>query len=174
MNEECNGTGGGHGRTWRAGALAVTTAAAAVLLAACSAGGSPAASSSAAGTTAYQKAAAFAQCMRSHGAPSWPDPNSQGVFVMNPANHTRFNAPASARAACKHLLPRGGTKIPQPQTQQQINATLKFAACMRSHGVPTFPDPNPGGGFSLAGTSINVGSPRFQAAQETCNKIAPW
>ena len=37
----------------------------------------------AAGSAAYQKAVAFAQCMRSHGEPGWPDPNSQGNFLIN-------------------------------------------------------------------------------------------
>ena len=40
----------------------------------------------AAGSTDYQKAVAYAQCMRTHGAPDWPEPNSQGVFVPTVAN----------------------------------------------------------------------------------------
>ncbi len=165
--------GAGPGRRRRPGVLAVTVTAAAVLATACGPGpaGGP---SSAAGTTAYQKAVAFAQCMRSHGAPSWPDPNSQGGFTVTPATNHKFAAPASAQKACRHLLPNGGKKVAPAETQQEISKTLKFTACMRSHGVPAFPDPSAGGGFSLAGTDINAGSPQFQAAQKACQKIAPW
>jgi len=53
------------------------------------------------------------------------------------------------------------------------NAGLKFAQCMRSHGVSNFPDPGShGGGFQvqLAG-GTNPSSPAFQAAQQACQKI---
>jgi hypothetical protein len=46
---------------------------------------------------------------------------------------------------------------------------------MRSHGVPSFPDPTPGhGGFQLSlGSGINPQSPAFQAAQQACKSFAP-
>jgi hypothetical protein len=49
---------------------------------------------------------------------------------------------------------------------------LAFANCMRSNGVPNFPDPNPGGGFNV-GAGINPLSPAFKAAQATCRKLLP-
>ena len=56
-------------------------------------------------------------------------------------------------------------------------AALKFAACMRSHGVPNFPDPSGGGGgihFHLsAGSGITPFSPAFKAAQTSCRKLLP-
>jgi predicted small lipoprotein YifL len=45
--------------------------------------------------------------------------------------------------------------------------------CMRSHGVPNFPDPAfpAGGGIAQnGGTTINRDSPAFQAAVAACNK----
>jgi hypothetical protein len=51
---------------------------------------------------------------------------------------------------------------------------LKFSKCMRSHGVPSFPDPSPGGGIHLnAGSGLNPQSPRFQSAQQACHKLLP-
>ena len=44
---------------------------------------------------------------------------------------------------------------------------------MRSHGVPAFPDPSPGGGINPNGTGINPAAPAFQAAQATCRKLLP-
>jgi hypothetical protein len=42
---------------------------------------------------------------------------------------------------------------------------LAFARCIRSHGVPNFPDPSPGGGLLFAlGAGINPSSPAVQAA----------
>ncbi len=49
---------------------------------------------------------------------------------------------------------------------------LAFARCMRANGVPSFPDPSPGGGAKFdipAGT--NQAAPAFQAAQAKCQKL---
>jgi hypothetical protein len=51
---------------------------------------------------------------------------------------------------------------------------VKFAACMRKHGVPNFPDPNGQGQVSIkSGSGIDPRSPKFQAAQQTCQKLLP-
>jgi hypothetical protein len=54
-------------------------------------------------------------------------------------------------------------------------AGLKFASCMRSHGVTNFPDPTASAGgvsISLRSTSgINPASPAFQAAQSACGGL---
>jgi hypothetical protein len=49
---------------------------------------------------------------------------------------------------------------------------LKFAKCMRSRGVPNFPDPSTGGGIHL-GSGINTSSPAFKAARASCGKLLP-
>jgi hypothetical protein len=48
---------------------------------------------------------------------------------------------------------------------------LKFAACMRSHGVPNFPDPSANG--TIDGNDLNPRSPSFQHAQQHCVKYMP-
>jgi hypothetical protein len=50
---------------------------------------------------------------------------------------------------------------------------LAFAKCMRSHGVPGFPDPQAGGGFAFRPGAGIVSSPAFKAAQATCGKLLP-
>jgi hypothetical protein len=53
-------------------------------------------------------------------------------------------------------------------------AFLAFSACMRSHGVPNFPDPSGGGGIRIQeGSGINPASPAFQAARAKCNHLLP-
>jgi hypothetical protein len=157
-------------RSRRAGVLAAAVAGLALLLAACGGGGG---SPAAAGSTAFQQALAYAQCMRSHGAPSWPDPDSQGNFISTKANRGDFHAPASANNACEHLLPDDG-RITAAQHQQIISRGLRYSACMRSHGIPNFPDPSTNGFFSLGvikGLGIDTSSPQFQSAHQTCMPI---
>lgn len=51
---------------------------------------------------------------------------------------------------------------------------LELSQCMRSHGVPNFPDPGPGGGLQVNSQSgINPQAPAFQAAQRACRRFAP-
>ena len=54
---------------------------------------------------------------------------------------------------------------------------IEYSDCMRSHGVPSFPDPTTsGGGVSFrvqSGSGVNPASPSFQAAQKTCGKLLP-
>lgn len=49
---------------------------------------------------------------------------------------------------------------------------LKLSQCMRSHGLPNFPDPSPNGALQITG--IDPQSPAFQAAQAACKQYAPF
>ena len=83
-----NGGTCGRDRLRRAGTLAAVVAGIAVLAAAC--GGGSGNSAGSPDQPGFQKTLAYAKCMRAHGAPNWPDPNSQGQFVK-----TRPTAPIS-------------------------------------------------------------------------------
>ena len=80
--------------------------------------------------------------MRTHGVPDFPDPTLSpggGVgFQMN----LNQNSPAyqAAAQACQSRKP-GGKQAPQVSSKK-LAAEVRWAQCMRTHGVPTFPDPN--------------------------------
>src|SRR5258708_26784958 len=162
---------GSHGAPRRAVVLAVATSVA--LLAAACAGGSG--SPVAAGDTAYQTAAAYARCMRTHGAPNWPDPDSTGHFLKTLTNRAAFAAPESAYRACQHLLPHGG-QLTAAEQQKIAPLMLQFTACMRTHGIPDFPDPVVDSqGVTARISPANKGdldphSPRLVAARHACGK----
>jgi hypothetical protein len=142
-------------------------AGAVLLAAACGGGGSATAGK---GSTGYQKAIAYAQCMRSHGVPSFPDPDTQGQFppLQIGRNGVTQQAVQSAKNACRQLQPAGGAGTSQQQ-EGKLTQALDFSRCMRAHGVPDFPDPstsNGGIGYNLSGVDTNA--PQYQSAQETC------
>ena len=110
---------------------------------------------------------AFSQCMQTHGVPNFPEPNSQGVVQGSGINPSSPGFQKASKA-CRHLLPNGGQPTPAQQAQAMAQA-LKFSECMRTHGVPNFPDPLPGGGYDYPG-SINPNSPAFQHASNQCQK----
>jgi hypothetical protein len=68
----------------------------------------------------------------------------------------------------------GGAPSPAQQAGAQVTQ-LKFSRCMRSHGVPNFPDPSSasGGGFGLifGGSGIDPAAPLFRKAQRSCISI---
>ena len=50
---------------------------------------------------------------------------------------------------------------------------LAFARCMRSHGVPNYPDPTRSGLVKESLQQLGVSSSRFQTAQTSCNHLLP-
>ena len=162
---------GGRNRRRRAGVgiLATALAGIAVLAAACG-GGPPAGAGSGTGQTPYLQALAYARCMRAHGDPGFPDPDSQGLFP-DPAGPQY----QSASRACGHLLP--SQPLTAAQKQEHVRQALKFTACMRSHGVPSFPDPIIVQGGTAVGLEpprgIDRNSPQFQAAVRACREFEP-
>ena len=53
---------------------------------------------------------------------------------------------------------------------------MRFVACMRSHGLPNFPDPivtDQGIGFRLGKEGPRPNSPVFRSAQQACRKLMP-
>jgi hypothetical protein len=172
----------GGDRVRRAGLLAVALAVAGVLVAGCSggpadpgvAGVSSATASPSQSATVSREAEAlqYAACMRSHGVPDFPDPTVQNGsvgFSITAGDGVDQNSPQyqSARQACLSL--RGGGTA--DSGSGNLAKELKFAQCMRSHGVPDFPDPNKNGGFSGTST-VNPSSPTFQNAQSTCMQLS--
>lgn len=157
-------------------ALVAALVAAAVLVAGCggssSSGGGGVAhinttsstANSSTDATSKPNTLAFAKCMRKHGVPNFPDPTSSGQFNLNGIN-SQSEAFQTAESDCKSLI--GGEINPKPitQTPQMQAATLKMAKCMRSHGVPNYPD-----GPITRSSGINENSPAFQRAFKTCRK----
>jgi hypothetical protein len=127
---------------------------------------------------------AFAKCMRSHGVPNFPDsPTSGGggfrlQIQSGPSgtnvNGVAVNGPAfqSAMTACRSHLPNGGHPT-GAQTAQARARALAMSRCMRSHGVPNFPDPQFGSGgfFRLNANGLDPNSPAFKAAAKACGSI---
>jgi hypothetical protein len=138
------------------------------------------------GGSSQQTLVAYSQCMRSHGVPEFPEP-TEGRLLIQRSDHngrvTGVNPQSSqfqaAAKACAKLAPNGG-KPPSPAQQAKAQeSALKFSACMRTHGVPNFPDPTlSGGGVRMTlkaggANGIDPNSPQFKAAQKTCQSNLP-
>jgi hypothetical protein len=172
----------------------LVTAALALLAAACS--GSPPVDSSVssnAGGTAGSTAAtgsttsrlvAFSHCVRSHGVPSFPDPQADATNAKFPSAQqlqVTSSQLTAAEKACQHLLPVGtDDQFPPAEVPILVRAMLPFARCMRSHGSPNFPDPavdsegRPIFPLSAQGISLNYShSQHFMAVVNECQHLVP-
>jgi hypothetical protein len=126
----------------------------------------------------YEADLVYAGCIRSHGDAGFPGP----ALVNNSHEHgvtlegVDQNSPqfVSANSACKHLLPNDGNGPSQAQLAQMMTRALKYSQCMRSHGLPNFPDPTESAnGIGLRLHGIDPNSSQFQAAQTACRSLSP-
>jgi len=166
-------------------------AAALALLAAACGGGSATGSR---GTTSASYVA-YSACMRSHGVPSYPDPDSSGQLPKPDAHSLGVSSSQlqASQQACQHLLPNTGQAIsagsitqcmmaddcPRPLVQHLLNEERSFAGCMRSDGVPRWPDPTidsqgrPVFAISISKDGFDPYSPPIWAKGNHCSHLMP-
>jgi hypothetical protein len=65
-----------------------------------------------------------------------------------------------------------GEGAASPASASPEAAALAYSKCMRSNGVPNFPDPTAGGVVHL-GVGVDPSSTAFQAADKSCGKLLP-
>jgi hypothetical protein len=184
-------------RLRRHGLLVDTIATVAVLvLAGC--GGNPTSKthpSTAGASTNSPSAVTYSACVRSHGVPNFPDPDSSGQLPKADAQHLRVSSSQlqAAQQACQSLLPDNGGVInassidqcmmagdcPRALVRQVLNEERNFAQCMRSHGVPNWPDPSidsqgrPVFGISISKLGFDPYSPQVWAKGNRCSHLMP-
>jgi hypothetical protein len=161
---------------------AAVLVAAGLLMAACggSASGPKVASISGGGATPAPTSAAtlrqlyvrLAQCVRQHGG-NEPDPtvDDQGLPHYQVPLGT---LPVTTTQPCLPIYQQAMQIIRQQQQQQDLRQrvpqAVKFAKCMRQHGAPSFPDPDPKtGDFNIA----NPNDPVLHRAYQACASLYP-
>jgi hypothetical protein len=162
---------------------ALGTCAAALTVAACGSSGSPSAADQQAKRERAQLQ--YARCMRSHGAnipdpKPGPDGGPTNIRVGGPGKAAIspqvFQA---ADRACRKYMQAAAPKLSPAQQAEFRDQALKFAQCMRAHGID-MPDPQVGNGQMRiqirsrgAKSSLNPSSPGFRDAQEACKAFQP-
>jgi hypothetical protein len=179
----------------RTAAAIIAAAALALLAAACGSspssagsGGSSNAGGSAkpstAGGSANARLVVFSRCMRSHGVPNFPDPQagaSNAKFPSAQQLQVSSSQLSTAENACQRLLPVGvDDQFSPAEVPLLLRGMLPFSRCMRSHGVPNFPDPavdsegRPIFPLSTHGISLNYSHSRgFTTVMDECQYLVP-
>jgi hypothetical protein len=152
------------------------------LLAACGSAGQPSGTATGAASSrpgASDPALQLARCMRAHGVSNFPDPRPGGGGIdLGPGVNPQAPIFRSAKQDCKQFFPDDGR--PPATSASDRAAALKLSRCMRSHGVPQFPDPafspprNARSVLVMSGmvfaipTSVDPQSPAFRHASRAC------
>jgi hypothetical protein len=125
-----------------------------------------------------EKAVKFARCMRASGVGDFPDPGASGQFTIDQVANgssvdTSTPAFTQALSACKHLEPAGFTGGTRSAAQQ--SAALRFAQCIRAHGVTDFPDPINGQPLvdtnRIPSSDTSSGMSILHAAMQKCSNL---
>lgn len=134
---------------------------------------------------AFEGALKFSKCMRDHGI-DMPDPQRVGTGGIKLTARGKLNPNdpkmKAAQEACQKYMKVGGGQTMDPARRAWLQeAALKYARCMRQHGVD-MPDPqfSKNGGLTMrfgAGSKNGSGgspgpnpdSPAFKTADKACH-----
>jgi hypothetical protein len=101
-------------------------------------------------------------CLRGHGYPDWPDAiidaDGRGTYP-EASGLDEKSAIGQLQPVCGPILdelPPGARPSPDTITDAELATLRAFAACMRGHGAPQWPDPNPDGGFTLSPAELQL------------------
>jgi hypothetical protein len=130
------------------------------------------------GGNATQLMDEWATCMRANGDPSQTDPIIDQYGVINitmPDNvsdtlssevHGSTGPCSQYELAAENDL-RAANPVAPPPTQAQL---MQYYGCMRTHGVPNFPNPGANGESNFRAAGVDPNSASFVNADKICSR----
>jgi len=108
----------------------------------------------------------FADCVRHHGFPDFPDPtiDADGKPQV-PAEYQNIEPPEALRQACGPILDRLPAQSSGGRQAVTVDPAMmrRFAQCMRENGITDWPDPDAQGHWDFPPSLANFkSSPRVQ------------
>jgi hypothetical protein len=98
---------------------------------------------------------------RRRGGPRWPALRRAAALAAGLA------ATALLAAAC------GGGSVPTSNAETAYQKTLAYSQCMRAHGEPGFPDPQPNGNLLINGQQDHLNGDLMNHANKICQHLMP-
>jgi hypothetical protein len=142
----------------------------------------PAASASADSHQLLALGQEWVQCLRDKGLTRMPDAElTPDGYLQFPAQ-SDYNWKDDLRGhqsiidACQPIEDRYPPNAFRPRDEvnaDDLRKLAEFADCVRTHGLPDFPDPNAAGEFDVSGTSLAGGipGPLREQAEAACHQI---
>ncbi|MEA3020429.1 MAG: hypothetical protein QOI47_1953 [Actinomycetota bacterium] len=121
----------------------------------------------------HEQGVKYADCMRQNGFPDFPDPEASGKFPNFGINVSREQWTKTVDA-CKDLQPPS-IDYSSDRSPAEQSAALKFAQCIRDHGVKDFPDPANGeplvDTYKIPSSNSQAGMAILNAAMKKCGEL---
>jgi hypothetical protein len=159
--------------------LAITITSLALLAAGCGAS-SPTRSTPQSPKSMITAAFKYSGCMRNHGVTSFPEPRvfsnggQQSIELTVPSSDAGSPQFTAAQKACDRIMPAPGsgspTQLAEQQHAREVNV-LAFTRCLRSHGIPDFPDPTSQGRLTpqmVDAAGVDLHAPGLLTAAKVC------
>ena len=156
-------------------------------VAGCDTGGSggsagPSASASANSQQVLALGQEWVRCMRENGLTRMPDAqlSPEGYLQFPPQGGYEWKRDLAKHPgiieACKSIedrYPPSAFRPRQAVSAEDLRKLAEFAKCVRTNGLPEWPDPNAAGEFDLRGTSLanGISGRQSQALDEACKHI---
>jgi hypothetical protein len=97
-----------------------------------------------------------------------------GLRRTGPGGPRRAGALAAGLAATALLAAAcGGGSSPAPAADSAYQKLLAYSQCMRAHGEPGFPDPQPNGNLLINGQQDHLNGALMNAANKACQHLMP-
>jgi hypothetical protein len=147
-----------------------------LLLAGCSASGGAGAATTTGGQQATEAVLReFVRCARANGMPDAPDLRLDGNGQVSIPEGTP-DPPKNVERACRSIWERlpASARGERQRPPADMRALLRYAGCMREHGIADFPDPDADGRFALPPSMHAQGkTPGFLRANQACRQLNP-
>ena len=118
----------------------------------------------------------YAECLRAHGHPQIADPTlrSDGRLSFGAQDDAVSAASRALRGdTCRAELVALKDAPPKPPTAAELRQLVRFSRCVRTHGLPDWPDPHSDGTFPLNERLQRAGKGAIFAALEPCRRLNP-
>jgi hypothetical protein len=115
----------------------------------------------------------FVACVRTHGAPNYPDPvrdPSTGKVGIPPGVD---KPPRRSVTPCKHLLAAMASNRRPPVSAADLAKLREFSKCMRANGLRDWPDPTAEGEFELNKRLSDLGKRGHVEQMRKCSRLVP-
>jgi hypothetical protein len=110
---------------------------------------------------------AFAACLRAHGLDvADPRVDERGQPDFGSVDLESLVTPA-VQAACGPVI-AGVTAAKSTQKTYDFDSLVAHAACMREHGLPDYPDPDPNAAVQALPPGLDKADPTVDAALRAC------
>jgi hypothetical protein len=124
----------------------------------------------------------WVQCVRGKGLTRMPDAQltEDGYLSFAPQGNYNWKEDLGKHRdiinACKSIEDKYPPTAFRPKDKVSAGDLRKlneYAKCMRAHGLPAWPDPDPDGSFNTTGTSLEHGIPKavMTKATQACSSI---